>query len=481
MSSELLSVTTGNDDTVSERSAASRFALEHEAFLDWCKAVQLDYNNLNTHELPLPSTLQDLVNGAKSVPSWMIHSNAREYEHAKPRFATSIDALAADIISEEFELCSNDQDLSNDIRTAIVPILTVVRQNTLVQRWQVKAVEAETRIAIDNLNNHVWGIECADCIQYRMERAMKLPKTNNENAPIRTKVDASAFIRAETLAIHGLAAQGSCSSIVHESQEAYFLAPHWVNEYKRLDGKKRMSINQVILGLVSGLYQRRSLGFPHHFIFAMAHHSSTKLLVFAGTWKCSESSGTIVTDPGSQCESVGSFDKMVLYHMREFDISLPTSILQFYLLMKKTYTLARLYRDAIVNARYGPISSAKCMPPSPDAKWPPEEDEKSEGGPSKPRPNKRARLGKASGGDPGPQANCQDQSPNDSPMVESPTELDEKRLQVVGVVGMDHPLKSGFSRAVEQFSSDEIVKKYLSTSVNVAYDAMPNGPRQGNG
>ncbi|KAB5587685.1 hypothetical protein CTheo_8875 [Ceratobasidium theobromae] len=442
MSSELLSITTGNEDALLEQSAASRFALEDGAFLDWCKDVRLDYNTLNTHESPLPGTLQNLIGGVRVVPSWMVHTDAHQYQHAKRRFSTFIDTLAADIVSEEFQLCSNDESLSNDISAAIVPIFTVVQQNILAQSWKVKAIEAETRTAIDGLNNHVWNIESSDCFQHRMERRMKLPGTSNENAPIRVTPDSCAFIRAETSAVQGKAARGSCSSIAHPSHEAYYLFPHWINEYKQHDGQKRMSINQVILGLVSGLYQRRSLGFPHHFIFAMAHHGSTKLL-------------------------------MVLYRMREFDTSLPASALQLYLLMKKTCGLAKEYQTAILDATYGPISRTKGMLPGPHVQWPSKEDKKSDGGSSKPNSPKRARLGEPSKDDLGPQTDCQDQSPNDSPMVETPTELYEKRLQGL-LVGRGHSLRSGFSQRVEELSSDEKVKKYLSTSVNVIYDPMPD-------
>lgn len=37
--------------------------------------------------------------------------------------------------------------------------------------------------------------------------------------------------------------------------------------------------------MVSGLYQRRALGFKDHFVFGMAHHSTRLLDVFAATWE----------------------------------------------------------------------------------------------------------------------------------------------------------------------------------------------------
>ena len=46
--------------------------------------------------------------------------------------------------------------------------------------------------------------------------------------------------------------------------------------------------NQLMYALISALFQRRSLGFPHHFIFGIASVGNGKFQGWAATWVESE-------------------------------------------------------------------------------------------------------------------------------------------------------------------------------------------------
>ncbi|QRV84697.1 hypothetical protein RhiJN_12713 [Ceratobasidium sp. AG-Ba] len=76
----------------------------------------------------------------------------------------------------------------------------------------------------------------------------------------------------------------SCSSVACASSALPDYILHWVTEYKKA-GSPTAPLRQVLEGLVTGLYQRRALGFVDHFVFGMVHHSKYLVDVLAATWE----------------------------------------------------------------------------------------------------------------------------------------------------------------------------------------------------
>ncbi|KAG8717715.1 hypothetical protein FRC08_006856 [Ceratobasidium sp. 394] len=93
------------------------------------------------------------------------------------------------------------------------------------------------------------------------------------------------------------------------------------------------------MAMVSGLYQRRSLGFKDHYVFGTAHHS-TKLYVFAGKWVCHADLPEVArSDPATE--------KVIIYALGTFYMESTIDMLQYYLLMRATRRLALDYKASI--------------------------------------------------------------------------------------------------------------------------------------
>jgi hypothetical protein len=73
----------------------------------------------------------------------------------------------------------------------------------------------------------------------------------------------------------------SSSSLANPTGEPIF---HWITDYED-DGMspKSHGLHRVMKSVVSGLTQRRSLGYPGHFVFGMAQRGN-RLEILAGTW-----------------------------------------------------------------------------------------------------------------------------------------------------------------------------------------------------
>ncbi|KDN36855.1 hypothetical protein RSAG8_10553, partial [Rhizoctonia solani AG-8 WAC10335] len=182
--------------------------------------------------------------------------------------------------------------------------------------------------------------------------------------------------------------------------------PHWVTEFKR-HHSEQASNRQVVQGLVSTLYPRRVLGFPNHLVFGTARHTRTVLEVLAATWvpsdepvgpgaysgqetntKSAVPSVGRVDDPsgnssrGSNAaggetgigktavdvntnltiEDIKKFNKIVVYTIATYSMSAIEDLLELYVLMRHTRTLAQEYKREItgdVRARIRQLSKER--------------------------------------------------------------------------------------------------------------------------
>ncbi|KAF8595583.1 hypothetical protein BDV93DRAFT_528579 [Ceratobasidium sp. AG-I] len=122
-----------------------------------------------------------------------------------------------------------------------------------------------------------------------------------------TKPDSAVFFRV--FDGHGLGYSAkvelACSSLAPASANESFVI-HWATEFKQ-EHSEQETKKRLFRPLVSGLYQRRAFGFPDHYVFGTAHHSTTTLEAFAATWempakrKAPESDSTVYSKAPSAC------------------------------------------------------------------------------------------------------------------------------------------------------------------------------------
>ncbi|KAG8686296.1 hypothetical protein FRC11_009190, partial [Ceratobasidium sp. 423] len=309
--------------------------------------------------LPKIKELRDLVQKSFTVPK------SSKYPY-KNRCHDDIDQLANGVSASRYTQDGDDMSLSADVEECLPNLLQIVRQVDALQVLGLDPLEADRRHPIDTLGSLVWDIQ-SDGLVYRTQSG---------------------------------------------SPECRFIL-HWVTEFKRT-GDEKPSKQQVVEGLVSGLYQRRALGFPNHFIFGTAHHSETTLEVLAATWVPSEpvdpradslqdvdrqsaappvdqeddpagslslkgytTGGTSGAGPklagagdNLTAKDIKKYNKIVVYSIATYSMMQVEDLLQLYLLMRQTRFSADEYRTEIKKRGKARINELSVEAPD-IYRWPP--------------------------------------------------------------------------------------------------------------
>ncbi|KAG8737410.1 hypothetical protein FRC11_002066, partial [Ceratobasidium sp. 423] len=279
--------------------AASKIAQNPQQFFDWAALVNLDPNPLDGERLP--EFLQKQLEDSKLVPSWMSNAETPQYKSLRQFYKRKVDLLATDA-PVQLKPCSSDQELthqelSDELGRALPIILRVASQRTYFNRFKPRPTEADRRRPMDHLNDHVWQIE-GDQLDFPQKMGQ------------------------------------ACCSIAYP--DTYASALHWVNEFERESGEET-SKRRVWMAMVSGLYQRRALGFKDHYVYGTAHYSSGELTVFAGAWNDKASKGEILSKDA----------KIILYDLGTFFVGYPTDMVRLYLLMRLARGLGLEYQRSL--------------------------------------------------------------------------------------------------------------------------------------
>ncbi|KAG9081694.1 hypothetical protein FRC06_005438 [Ceratobasidium sp. 370] len=315
--------------------AANIIAQNTTLFTTWAEAAKL----LPPDGRPLPDVLQELIATSKVVPSWIYEPQASQYDHGRRMFTPQIEVLAAS--EDESFTTSGDQGLSEDVECSLVPIFEVIKHTErLQQQLDIRPKDADRRVSVDHLVSHLWNYSGGGDLMHRTECAVQLPVVDHP-VVAEARPDSAVFFQLNSSNLFGISKQASqaCSSFVPRSSGSWKYVLHWVIEYKggrHTEPSKR----QAWMGMASGLYQRRSLGFKDHFVFGAAHHSDTSLAVFAGGWLDD-------TAPPAAASTSRPEEKIAIYTLGTFDMASTSDILQYYLLMRDTRRLALQYKAAI--------------------------------------------------------------------------------------------------------------------------------------
>ncbi|KAG8731514.1 hypothetical protein FRC11_003941 [Ceratobasidium sp. 423] len=177
-----------------------------------------------------------------------------------------------------------DSSLSADVEDCLHSILEIVCQARHLRGPTPPPLEVDRRHQMDSLGVLVWNVQ-SDGLEYWLERYLQIPVPSPCSGVV--KPDACAFIQVSgkvgDLATPDVSSAMPCFPRTGTAAPEYCLILHWVTEFKR-NHDEGPSKSQVVEGLVSGLYQRRELGFPNHFVFGTAHYSRHMLEVLAATW-----------------------------------------------------------------------------------------------------------------------------------------------------------------------------------------------------
>ncbi|CUA77375.1 hypothetical protein RSOLAG22IIIB_12706 [Rhizoctonia solani] len=137
----------------------------------------------------------------------------------------------------------------------------------------------DRRVCIDHLITHIFESDGIKTLKYGTEQKIKLPKAEGFKVATAT-TDGIVYMDVPGFQPYdGSAEFRDCGSAFVPKPKRLKVI-HCVAEYKEGSGK-----NQALMGIVSGLYQKRILRKGHQLVFAIFHEDIDILRVVAGGWE----------------------------------------------------------------------------------------------------------------------------------------------------------------------------------------------------
>ncbi|KAF8597748.1 hypothetical protein BDV93DRAFT_547731 [Ceratobasidium sp. AG-I] len=309
---------------------ASRVCCSRIDFERWAESVGLN----QTIQEGLPDELQKLLAASRTLPDW----NSTVYKPYQGLFSGEIDDLARNAANRPpvdaptpSEL--TDSTLTNDLSNALFPILSVPKHFRCIES-SLRLVTgepsgADLRTPLDQLANLVWIYELVPSLSQVLKCKLQLPKVGSVpdmECDSAAHFDISGF---PDIVMLRPATQRACATLVNASIISIQVL-HWATAIGTQ--LEHSAERQVMMAMVSGLYQRRVLGFLDHFIFGTAH-SGDSLRVLAGTWTLRKGNAMSTS--------------ITMYELGEYKLNNTLQIAELYLLMRASRSLGLRYMETI--------------------------------------------------------------------------------------------------------------------------------------
>ncbi|KAG8734129.1 hypothetical protein FRC11_011392 [Ceratobasidium sp. 423] len=335
--------------TTSRTSSASELASNSKKFQRWARGVNLDINI--EEELPIDpffDHIRDLQRTAKTFPDWLANKTSPQFSYIPESYHKSRDDLCSEV-ARGFELRSHQPDYTGPdqdpkLSAAIPIILQTYHHHEMTADLPDTPTEMDMRIGIDNLIAHVYDVDRSESVKYWTERDLKLPNPNGMTANdsinvATTTADGISFlVFPKFKAYNRLGNVRRALAAYGTGQHKKLIVVHCVVEYKRTDS----GANQVMMGLVSGLYQRRGLKMRNHFVFGVFQDNTDHLQVVAAAWRN---------------------DEIKVYSIGEYTLIDAITTVQFYLVIRGIKQLAHEYHEELKNSEESFALAIQMDPP----------------------------------------------------------------------------------------------------------------------
>ncbi|KAJ1300536.1 hypothetical protein OPQ81_002192 [Rhizoctonia solani] len=306
---------------------ASKLPANPTCFWNWARAVNLNPNiweNIPADDVFEP--IRKLQAASAKYPLWLTNENSPQFKYIPKKYYRERDVLCYEAkVDIDTNAASYAEDEDQDLCAAIPMIFQSYHQHRAALALPDHATEMGMRISIDNMMSHIYNGNETGNVGYWMERALKLP--NNPSFSIATTTtDGFSFFILRHYPIY------TKMSKLQEAMAAYpgawtsvdMLVVHCIVDYDPTSG----GANQGMMGLVSGLYQRKVLNQRDHFVFGVFQDNRSFVKVTAAIWR--------KDDPEIQVYLIG-----------EYSLRCSIAIVQLYLVLRGIKDLARTYHDAI--------------------------------------------------------------------------------------------------------------------------------------
>ncbi|KDN36403.1 hypothetical protein RSAG8_10857, partial [Rhizoctonia solani AG-8 WAC10335] len=331
----------------SQITSASVLASKVE-FKHWVALVGLDREQVIELVIPLNQAFQhlrDVKDQSNRFPNWLTVADSPQFAQIPTGLRTASNRLFSDL--SEIKISNPEQFHDGDDLTLseLLAILQACNHTRRLSNRLGKPTEMDGRFVLDSLLNHLCECDEDALLEYSTEQELKLPRAPfGKFDATKTKPDGLLYLEIPDYKPYDLTShvRTALSAFVPDIP-THLRVVHCVAEFKR----EASGAKQAIMGIVSGVWQKRVLKVPGQFTFGVFHHEKVFLYLVAGVWQADE--------------------KIHLYEIGQYTTLDPVRTLQFYLALQAIQRLAVSYRDQLRASERSLAAHASANPPA--AEW----------------------------------------------------------------------------------------------------------------
>ncbi|QRV78640.1 hypothetical protein RhiJN_06655 [Ceratobasidium sp. AG-Ba] len=335
--------------------SASALARDDTKFAQWQHAARLAQviRDLDmTQPDSCPASIRQLLLAAKRIPEWVSEIESIHLAQVAELYPKKTRDLCMRIrgnlaLPTNAKLFETHHEEDRELITLIPHIIDLSdRTEVFLLDHQACPNEAELRTGVDLLLYRIFPRDSD--IVHMLERSLKLPEVGMRPVVSSVKPDAIDVIRLPSLEPYrgGICDRLSCFFASKPPDRLQVV--HCVTEFK----SKGKGERQVLMGIVSAMYQRYALGIDNQLVFGIIQDDGLYFRVVAAKWQAG---------------------KIEVYNLGVFHLNQSIATLRFFVLLREIRRIGEGYLNEIIYAMdrsdastiIGQVSSKPWVRPKP--------------------------------------------------------------------------------------------------------------------
>ncbi|KAG8687462.1 hypothetical protein FRC11_007178 [Ceratobasidium sp. 423] len=286
------------------------------------------------------SRLKDLQAASKKLPSWLTNKGSDQFKFMPPKHRGLIDRLCRQV-ADSLPTSPASKPVEDPRLSAAIPlILEACYHHKKTMSLLAPLTEADLRVGIDSLLSHIYDSGEAEMpVEYCTERPLKLPRGSSGIDVATTTADGVGVLVLPEFDAYEMNDELMKAAAAYGKEDhAQLIIIHCVVEYKTTEN----GANQAMMGLVSGLYQKKALHMTHQFVFGVFQYATNSFQVVAAAWR------------GGNIQ---------VYKVGKYSLVSPMHAVQLYLILRGIKDLADEYHLEYKQSESSLFKTVKADPP----------------------------------------------------------------------------------------------------------------------
>ncbi|CUA69258.1 hypothetical protein RSOLAG22IIIB_08382 [Rhizoctonia solani] len=269
-------------------------------------------------------SIRDLQSNSKLFPDWLKCPDSPEYNFIAPQHRGWRNDLCSTL--QHSSWCSFGCKWDVDLPYAVATIFQICHHHEIARRSSRDGPgsKMDVRFCIDTLIAYSCEIGSDGLSHYLTDRMLRLP---NWSKVATTTVDGVIVIPIADFRpyVSNLGLQEAADALISDQETGDPALVHCVAIFKRMESGE----NQMKMAMTSAMHQKKVLGLHRQFVFGIFQNKMDFIQVTAGCWIS---------------------DKIKIYKVGTYSARDPTSLVQFYLVLRGIRQLASRYEEELMNS-----------------------------------------------------------------------------------------------------------------------------------